>query len=105
MVSCVWASSNVLVLEVWNVAHTRVPLSAVPRYSNLVGSKRVWTCASSSGPMMAPGNTVAMVVPSLGAALNMNSAALLEPAPGMFCTMIDGLPLMYLPMWRAMARA
>ena len=47
----------------------------------------------------------AMVVPSLGALLNMKLVAAMLPAAGMFCTTTVGLPGMCLPRCRAAVRA
>ena len=46
---------------------TRVALSALARYWNLAGSNSGWARSSSSGAMMAPGNTAPIIVPSFGA--------------------------------------
>ena len=47
----------------------------------------------------------AMVVPSLGAPLNMKLVAAMLPAAGMFWTTMVGLPGMCLPRCRAAVRA
>ena len=54
--------------------------------------------------MMAPGMMPAIAVPSLGAIVWMNCAALALPAPGMFFTTMVGLPGMCRPKWRPTRR-
>ena len=86
------ASSKVAIFEPFSVTQTRVPLLAVPMYCTLVGSNSGAVRSSSSGPMIAPGMMPAIAVPSFGAMLVMNCAALAEPAPGMFLTTTVGSP-------------
>ena len=61
------ASAKVLTLDLSIVTQTRTPLSAVPRYCSLAGSKPACELSSSRGPTMAPGIGAASTVPSFGA--------------------------------------
>ena len=84
-------------------AQTRLIDSGLPIQPNWRGSNLMLGRSSSAcdGRLR---EKLPMTVPSLAAALKTWLAATTVPAPGMFCTMIDGRPGMCRPMCRASIR-
>src|SRR5215468_12129195 len=92
MVGLVRMSDQDLMPAAVRKAQTPTSFEMLPSQPNFGASNCVPSLRPSSGSRKAPREKPPKVEPSLGAIVYRKFAALIEPAPGMFCTTIVGLP-------------